>query len=69
MGVGINFALLKEAWYGDPHFLFFFLKVKILVYEIKAKLSVKIYHSVSCHGLGKQIFFTFSKKLDIVSND
>ena len=59
----------KKLGMATAIFYSFFLKVKILVYEIKAKLSVKIYHSVSCHGLGKQIFFTFSKKLDIVSND
>ena len=38
MGVGVNFALLKENLSGDPHFLFCFLKGYIKVYEIKTKL-------------------------------
>ena len=38
VGVGTNFALLKENESGDPQFLFFFLKGYIKVYEIKVKL-------------------------------
>ena len=39
MGGGVDFALLKEnKSEGDPHFLFFYLKCYIKVYEIKAKL-------------------------------
>ena len=38
VGVGVNFGLLKENKSGDPHFLFFFLKGYIKVYEIKTKL-------------------------------
>ena len=40
-----------------------------LMYNLILKLYsylrgiTKIYHSVSCHGLGKRIFFTFHKKL------
>ena len=37
-GVGVNFALLKDNCSGDPHFVFFFLKGYIKVYEIKTKL-------------------------------
>ena len=37
VGVGVNFALLKENWFGDPIFILF-LKVNIKVYEIKTKL-------------------------------
>ena len=39
VGVGLNFALLKENYFDGPHFLFVFLKGKIIVYEIKTKLS------------------------------
>ena len=38
VGVGVNFALLKENKSDDPHFLFFILKGYIKVYEIKTKL-------------------------------
>ena len=37
MGVGLNLALLKENYFGDPRFLFIFLKVCIIVHEIKIK--------------------------------
>ena len=35
MGVGLNLALLKENQFGDPTFLFFFLKGIIIVHELK----------------------------------
>ena len=35
MGVGLNLALLKENKFGDPRFLFFFLKGIIIVHEFK----------------------------------
>ena len=35
VGVGLNLALLKENKFGDPRFLFFFLKGIIIVYELK----------------------------------
>ena len=35
MGVGLNLALLKENLFGDPRFLFIFLKGIIIVHEIK----------------------------------
>ena len=37
MGVGLNLALLKENRFGDPKFLFFFMKGIIIVHEIKKK--------------------------------
>ena len=40
MGVGVNFALLKENKSDDPHFLFFFLKGYIKVYEIKQNFEI-----------------------------
>ena len=40
MGVGINFALLKDNLFGGPNFVFSFLKGKIKVYEIKTKLEI-----------------------------
>ena len=39
MGVGLNLALLKENKFGDPRFLFFFLKGSIIVHEIKINSS------------------------------
>ena len=36
-GVGLNLVLLKENLFGDPSFLFFFLKGIIIVHEIKNK--------------------------------
>ena len=38
VGAGVNFALLKENKYSDPHFFILFSKGKIIVYEIKTKL-------------------------------
>ena len=35
VGVGLNFALLKDNWSGDPRFFFFFLKCKMIVHDIK----------------------------------
>ena len=35
MGMRLNLALLKENEFGDPRFLFFFLKGNIIVHEIK----------------------------------
>ena len=35
MGVGLNLVLLKENEFGDPRFLFFFLKGNIIVHSIK----------------------------------
>ena len=37
MGVGLNLALSKENFYGDPRFLFFFLQGIIIVHELKVK--------------------------------
>ena len=37
MGVGLNLALLKENQFGDPRFLFFFLKGIMIVHELKIK--------------------------------
>ena len=34
-GVGVNLALLKENEFGDPRFLFFFLKGIIIDHELK----------------------------------
>ena len=33
--LGLNLALLKENKFGDPRFLFFFLKGIIIVHELK----------------------------------
>ena len=57
MGVGLNLALQKENWFGDPRFLFFFLKGSIIVREIKMNSKdfrriAKIYHAVSCQNPG-----------------
>ena len=35
IGVGLNLALLKENLFGDPRFLFFFLKGIIRVHDLK----------------------------------
>ena len=35
MGVGLNLALLKANKFGDPRFLFFYLKGIIIVHELK----------------------------------
>ena len=37
MGVGLNLALLKENKFGDPIFLFFYLRYSgiIIVHELK----------------------------------
>ena len=42
MGVGVNFAIPKENKFGDPPppFLLFFLKGKLIVYEIKQNLKI-----------------------------
>ena len=35
MGVGLDLAFKKDDWFGDPKFLFFFLKGIIIAHEIK----------------------------------
>ena len=40
MGVGLNLALLKDNKYGDPRFVFFFLKGKMIVHEIKQNCNI-----------------------------
>ena len=37
VGIGLNLALLKDNWSGDPHIFFFFLKCQMIVYELKTK--------------------------------
>ena len=35
MGMGLNLALLKDNFFGDPKYLFFFLKGIIIVHELR----------------------------------
>ena len=51
VGVGVNFAPLKENLSGDPQFLFFFLKVYIKVYEIKIKLRLLMPDFLKVHSI------------------
>ena len=41
MGMGLNFALLKDNWYGDPICILFFLKHIIIVHEIKICIHIE----------------------------
>ena len=44
--------------------------IQLLKYRIPILGELqKFINSVSCHGFGKQIIFTFSKKLYVVSNN
>ena len=46
------------------------MKLITLKIEILYKGNYQnIYHVVSCYGLGKRIFFTFSVKLEVMSNN
>ena len=45
MGVGLNFALLKENKFGDPRYLFFFLTGIIIGNEIQIN-SLDFQHQV-----------------------
>ena len=72
MGVGLNLALLKENYFGDSRFLFFFLKGIIIVHELKINFKIfnirffkymiystnKCLFSTNCQNLSCSIFFT-----------
>ena len=59
MGVGLDLALQKENKFGDPRFLFFFLKGNIIAHEIKTN-SRDFQHQISFYIIYSKIRFQFS---------
>ena len=66
MGVGLDLALQKENKFGDPRFLFFFLKGNIIDHEIIIH-SWDFQYQISFYIIYSKIKFQFSTNCQTIS--